>query len=190
MAIEEPLERTVIADQEVQSGGDFEGAWVEIREQAAGPSADPRILKVWARTDHTLLIRDPAGADINLSSMATVGSGPATVENFQLAAASETLRVFRALADGSITAVAAETGTVAAAGESMTFDVQIAGATALAGVITVDSTVAIDTPEAGVLGAGVDFHIGELITVVRTYVPGGIATPMRDTVLSLMVRYN
>jgi hypothetical protein len=110
----------------------------------------------------------------------------------QLAAATETLRVFRALAPGRIVACAAETGTVAAAGESMTFDVQIAGATALAGLITVDNTIAIDTPVAGVLGAGalVEFAAGELVSVVRVYVPGGGATPMRDTVVDIEVQFD
>ena len=114
------------------------------------------------------------------------------VDSRQLAAASETLRVFRALAPGRILAVAAETGTVAAAGESMTFDVQIAGVTALTGLITVDDGVAIDTPVAGVLGAGViaEFAAGELVTVDRVYVPGGGATPMRDTVVDIEVQYD
>jgi hypothetical protein len=114
------------------------------------------------------------------------------LDSRQLAAASETLRVFRALAPGRIVACAAETGTVAAAGESMTFDVQIAAATALAGLITVDNAIAADTPVAGVMGAGAvpEFAAGEMISVVRTYVAGGGATPMRDTVVDIMVQYD
>jgi hypothetical protein len=114
------------------------------------------------------------------------------VDSRQLAAATETMRVFRALGPGRIVACAAETGTVAAAAESMTFDVQIAGVTALAGLITIDNTVVIDTPEAGVLAAGaaVEFAAGELITVVRTYVAGGAPTPMRDTVVDIEVQYD
>lgn len=122
--------------------------------------------------------------------LAAIGAGRSHEDSRQLAAASETLRVFRPLEAGRIIRVTAETGTVAAAGESMTFDVQIAGVTALTGVITIDNTVVIDTPVPGVLGAGAiaQFAGGELITVVRTYVPGGGATPMRDTVVDIEVQ--
>jgi hypothetical protein len=124
--------------------------------------------------------------------LAAIGAGRSQHDSRQLAAASETLRVFRALAAGRILACAAETGTVAAAGESMTFDVQIAGATALTGLITVDSAIAIDTPVAGVVGAGAlaEFAAGELVSVVRVYVPGGGATPMRDTVVDIEVQFD
>lgn len=124
--------------------------------------------------------------------LAAIGAGRSQEDSRQLAAASETLRVFRALAAGRIVACAAETGTVAAAGESMTFDVQIAGVTALTGVITIDDTVAIDTPVAGVVGAGAvaEFAAGELVSVVRTYVAGGGPTPMRDTVVDIEVQFD
>lgn len=104
----------------------------------------------------------------------------------QGAAITETLRFFRALKAGRIVAASAETGTVAAAGESMTLDVQINAATCLTGVITVDSTTVIDTPVAGVIDATKNtYAAGDLIRVVRTYAPGGGATPMKDTVCDI-----
>jgi len=111
------------------------------------------------------------------------------LENYQGAAANATLRVFRALVAGHITHAAAETGTVAAAGESMTFDVQIGGATCLTGVITVDNGVAVDTPVAGVIDPAVNaFAAGDLIYIVRVYTAGGGPTPMRDTAIGIEIQ--
>ncbi|MFA4971259.1 MAG: hypothetical protein WC683_01515 [bacterium] len=123
--------------------------------------------------------------------LAAIDAGRSQADSRQLAAATETMRVFRALAAGTIVACSAETGTAAAAGESMTFDVQIAGVSALTGVITVDDTTVIDTPVAGVVDAAANaFAAGELITVVRTYVAGGGPTPMRDTVCDIEVQFD
>lgn len=108
----------------------------------------------------------------------------------QIAATSEPLRVFRALAPGRIVACSAETNVVAAAAEDMTFDVHVAGATILDHVITVDSTIPARTPVAGVLGAAPVFAAGDEIVVVRVYTPGGGPTPMSNTVCDVLVQYN
>ena len=120
-----------------------------------------------------------------------VNSAPDNKENFQLTAFSETLRGFRALASGRVVAVSAETGTAAAAGESMTFDVQIKGVSCLSHVITINSSTAIDTPVAGVINpAKMRFAVGDLVSIVRVYTPGSTPTPMRDTVLGYQVKYD
>ncbi|MFA5750609.1 MAG: DUF1565 domain-containing protein, partial [Candidatus Shapirobacteria bacterium] len=111
-------------------------------------------------------------------------------ESWQHTAAGETLRVFRALRAGRIIGVTAEVGTAAAVGESMTFDVEINGVTCLTAVITIDSVIAIDTPVAGVLAAAVNFAAGNLVRVVRAYVPGVGPTPMLDTVVDILVQHN
>jgi hypothetical protein len=127
------------------------------------------------------------GAELKAATtrLAAIGAGRSHADSRQLAAASEVLRVLRPRANGRIVAVAAETGTVAAAGESMTFDVQVSGATVLSAVITINDGVVIDTPVAGTLVASPIFTAGQLITAVRTYVAGGGATPMRDTVVDI-----
>ncbi|HUU34885.1 MAG TPA: hypothetical protein VMW48_12540 [Vicinamibacterales bacterium] len=139
-----------------------------------------------------VIVANRTEMQVATARLTAIGAGRAQADSRQLAAVSETLRVFRALAAGRLVACAAETGTVAAAGESMTFDVQIAGVTALTGLITVDDTTVIDTPVAGVLGAGAirEFAAGELITVDRVYVAGGGATPMRDTVVDIHLQYD
>lgn len=120
-----------------------------------------------------------------------IGAGRVSLDSRQVVAATETLRSFRALRPGRVTHVAAETGTAAAAAESMTFDVEIAGASCLTAVITVDNAVPIDTPVAGVVdAAAANFAAGDLVRVVRVYVPGGAPTPMANTVVDLMVQYD
>jgi hypothetical protein len=115
-------------------------------------------------------------------------------ENYQGAAASEPLRVFRALKAGTLIAVTAETGTVAAAGETMTFMVLKNNAVnMLSAVVTINSTIVIDTPVPGSLSAvpgAIDFAVGDLISVDRVYVAGGGATPMRDTAVGIQVQYS
>lgn len=116
----------------------------------------------------------------------TIGAGRQMSESYQLAAATETLRVYRALEAGQILRVAAEVGTAAAAGESMTLDVEIAGVSCLTAPITIDDTTVIDTPVAGVVNPlAVAFAAGDLIRVVRTYVAGVGPTPMQDTVATI-----
>lgn len=123
--------------------------------------------------------------------LTAIQAGAQDLESWQGAAATENLRVFRATRPGSVLAVNAEVGTAAAAAESMTLDVEINGVSCLTGAITIDNTVVIDTPEPGVVDAAASaFAAGDLVRVVRTYVPGGAPTPMRDTVCTVGVRYD
>jgi hypothetical protein len=120
-----------------------------------------------------------------------LGAGRQVHESFQIGAVTETLRLVRAMSTGRIIGVSAETGTAAAAAESMTFDVEIyppggPGVSCLTGVITINNAIAIDTPVAGVVNVAASaYAAGDLIRVVRTYVPGGAPTPMRDTVVTV-----
>lgn len=131
------------------------------------------------------------------------GSGPATYgwvtvprmsmlenkESWQSGATTDTLRVVRASTSGVISAAYAEVGTAAAAGESMTFDVQIKGVSCLTGLITIDSTTVIDTPVPGVIDVTANSYVaGDLISVVRVYVPGGGPSPMKDTVCGIQLK--
>lgn len=111
-------------------------------------------------------------------------------ENNQLAAASEDLRVIRALAPGRVVAVAAETRIAAAAGESMTFDVTVGGATILTAPITIDVATPTNTPVAGALVAAPTFAAGDEIAVARVYVAGGGPTPMTTTSCGILLQYN
>jgi hypothetical protein len=79
--------------------------------------------------------------------------------------------------------------TAAAAGESLAIDITIEGASALTAPIVIDDSVAIDTPVAGVVDATSNAYVaGDLIEVVFTYVAGGSATPLADTVVGLAVK--
>jgi len=71
----------------------------------------------------------------------------------------------------------------------MSFDVEIGGVSCLTGLATLDDTVAIDTPVAGVVDVAANtFAAGDLIRVVRAYVPGVGATPMADTVCTIEIQ--
>lgn len=111
-------------------------------------------------------------------------------ENNQLAAASEDLRVIRALVPGRIVAVAAETRIAAAAGESMTFDVTVGGVSILTAPITIDVATPANTPVAGALIATPTFAAGDEIAVARVYVAGGGPTPMTTTSCGILLQYN
>ena len=133
-----------------------------------------------------------SGPDAEITKrLADIGAGRSQMDSRQVVASTETLRLFRALAAGKILRASAETGVVAAAGESMTFDVEIAGTSCLTGVITVDDTTVIDTPVVGVVDSAAQaFVAGDLIRVVRTYVPGGGATPMANTVVDVELQFD
>ena len=110
-------------------------------------------------------------------------------ESWQHIAAADTLRYFRATSAGRIVIANVEDGTVAAAAESMTFDVQIGGVSCLTGLITLDNGDSIDTPVAGVVDVAANtFAAGDLVRVVRAYVPGGAPTPMADTVCTIEIQ--
>jgi hypothetical protein len=128
---------------------------------------------------------DAASTDWKVTTL-VLGAGRSVDESWQHTANTETLRLFRARSAGTIRKVAAEVGTAAAAGESMTFDVEIGGVSCLTGVITVDNAVAIDTPVAGTVDTAANtFAAGDLIRVVRVHTPGGAPTPMLDTVCTV-----
>jgi hypothetical protein len=81
-------------------------------------------------------------------------------------------------------------GAVAAAGESLTFDVLIDGTTALAGVGTVDNTTAADAwVQAEVDPAAAAFDRGALVQIVRDYTAGGGPTPMTNTLIEVDIEY-
>ena len=131
---------------------------------------------------------DLASTDWKLMNIA--GIGPSSIhESWQHIAAADTLRYFRATSAGRIVIANVEDGTVAAAAESMTFDVQIGGVSCLTGLITLDNGDPIDTPVAGVIDIAANtFAAGDLVRVVRAYVPGGAPTPMADTVCTIEIQ--
>jgi len=131
---------------------------------------------------------DLASADWKLMNIA--GIDPSSIhESWQHIAAADTLRYFRATSAGRIVIANVEDGTVAAAAESMTFDVQIGGVSCLTGLITLDNGDPIDTPVAGVIDIAANtFAAGDLVRVVRAYVPGGAPTPMADTVCTIEIQ--
>ena len=116
---------------------------------------------------------------------ATTGAAPSFVANYGLehfdsrqgAPTTETLRVFRALAAGSLVRVGADcrVAPTGASTETMNFDVQKNGVTMLNATILIDQATVAGTLVPGVLAAGaglVDFVAGDIITVVRTYFVG------------------
>jgi hypothetical protein len=105
--------------------------------------------------------------------------------DLQAVAATATTTLFIAPAAGTIKGLLAVAGTAAAAGESMTCDVQIGGVTALTSVATLDDAAGTTAQTAVVNAAADDFVAGNVITVVRTYVAGGGPTPMANTVVSV-----
>lgn len=128
-----------------------------------------------------------------VARLGVIGSGQQCFESYQHAAATETLRVMRALVDGTITGVTAETAVIAGAGETMTFSVLINAveATDPATPLVVDTAAGIDNPIAWTPNPAPgtqDFVAGDLITVVRTYVAGA-PTPMVDTACTIQVVY-
>ena len=131
---------------------------------------------------------------VSLATGAVTGTGIVATngqhfESWQHTAASETLRVFRAQRAGYIAAVEAETSVTAGAGETMTFDVRIAGATCLTGVITLAAGAPLaNVPLPGTIDATArTFAAGQQITVVRAW--GAGAPGLVDTSCNIEVRY-
>lgn len=107
--------------------------------------------------------------------------------DLQAVAADATTNSFIAPAAGTILGVYAKSGATAAVGESMTFDVQIAGVTCLTAPISIapaQTTVA----QAGTLAAAVSFTAGQVITIIRDYTAGGGPTPMVNTLVSIFAQ--
>jgi len=144
---------------------------------------------------HRAISHAPSGADVRSLEdilnelIAQINSGGiSSGAHAQITAASETDGVLIAPADGEITYAAAFANVAAAAGESMTFDVQVEGVTVLTGVITVDDA-ATTAVVAGTLIADPSFSAGDRITVDRVYVAGGGPTPMTNTLVSVGLRF-
>ncbi len=161
-------------------------AMVEAVQNGAGPA-----------TFGWVIVASDAASAAATARLAAIGAGRSHMDSRQGAAATETIRTFRAIAPGTIIGVTAEDGVVAAAAESMTLDVQIvpagggAGVSCLTAPVTLDNAVPIDTPVAGVLDpAAVAFATGDLVAVVRTYVPGGAPTPMSATVCDIELQFD
>lgn len=187
------LNQTVITDDEAQFSGDVETPFLELVYLATAPTPTTdkgSVLMYAMAADGSARMRLQSGVEINVSDC-LLNPGRSQMDSRQGAAATETIRTFRAIAPGTIIGVTAEDGVVAAAAESMTVDVKIAGVSCLVAPITLDNAVPIDTPVAGVLApAAVAFAAGDLVTVVRTYVPGGAPTPMSATVCDIEVQFD
>jgi len=198
----EKLESSVISDDELQLSGDVEVPFVELRELAAAPAVatDKATSRLYTlASDGQLRVKDSAGNVVNLFAGASLGDDARDAhENYQQAAASTLAdalasRVIRAQKAGTIAAFGAEiaaAGGVAAAGESMTFDVTIGGVSALTAVVTIDDSIAVGTPVAGTIDTTANtFAAGDLIEVIRTYAAGGAPTPMTDTFATVTLQY-
>jgi hypothetical protein len=115
----------------------------------------------------------------NASAIAAIMPNQETV--LQTTAASATVRSFVASGTGVITGVYAAAGATAAAGESLTVDVQINGVSCLSSVITLDAA-ATTVAQAGTIDtAADDIAAGDIITVVFAYTAGGGPTRIVDT---------
>lgn len=110
---------------------------------------------------------------------------PASLVHLQAVAATATDTVMLAPGAGNITALRAVPGAAAAAGESMTCDVQIGGVTALSAVATIDNASGLNVVAGTVDLAADDFVAGDVITIVRTYAAGGAPTPIVNTVVDV-----
>jgi hypothetical protein len=110
---------------------------------------------------------------------------PASLVDLQAVAATATVTVMLAPGAGRITALRAVPGAAAAAGESMTCDVQIGGVTALSAVATIDNASGLNVVTGTVNAAANTIAAGDVITIVRTYVPGGGPTPIVNTVVDV-----
>jgi hypothetical protein len=188
----EKLSQSVITDQEAQFAGDVEATFFEMPYLAGLPPVAPDKSTSRLFTDaagHTK-VRNAAGAVLDLTVGALAGSDARSLSEVSLAvAATVNKRAFRALTDGAIREVAAEVGTVAAAGESLSIDILIDGVSALTAPIVIDDAVAINTPVVGVVDpAANEYAAGEVVVVEFTYTAGGGPTPMADAIVGLGVQ--
>lgn len=115
------------------------------------------------------------------------GGAVSQTTSVQKVAATEEEALFIAPANGEITYVAAKPDVAAAAGESMTLDVQVNGATVLTVVVTLNDTTGTTT-QVGTLIGDPSFSQDDVITVERTYVAGGAPT-MTVTTLTAGVKF-
>jgi len=187
----EELNQSVISDEEMQLSGDVETSFVEFRELSGAPpvAIDKATSRLYVlASDGKMYLKDSTGAVLNISA-GVLGGGDArdTKEDGpQSVAATATTRVFRAVTDGTIESFAAETGDVAAAGESMDLDIQIDGVSALVSPVTIDDSILTATPVDGVIDTGANTYVaGDLIEIVRTYVAGVGPTPMTNTIATV-----
>lgn len=188
----EKLSQSVITDLEAQFAGDVEAPFFEMPYQVGLPpvATDKSTSRLFTDAAGHTKVRDAAGLVLDLTAGALAGiDARSLMEVVQAAAASETKRAFRALTDGAIRDVAAEVGTVAAAGESLSIDITIGGTSALTAPIVIDDAVAINTPVVGVIDtAANEYAAGELIEIVFTYTAGVDPTPMANTIVGLGVQ--
>lgn len=188
----EKLSQSVITDQEAQFAGDVEATFYEMPYLTGIPpvATDKNTSRLFTDSVGHTKVRNAAGLVLDLTAGALSGTDARSLmEVTQAAAATATKRAFRALTDGAIREVAAEVGTVAAAGESLSIDITIGGTSALTAPIVIDDSVAINTPVVGVVDvAANEYAAGELIEVSFTYTAGGGATPMADTIVGLGVQ--
>jgi hypothetical protein len=188
----EKLSQSVITDQEAQFAGDVEASFFEMPYRTGIPAVatDKSTSRLFTDAAGHTKVRDAAGLVLDLTAGALAGSDARSLmEVTQAVAATATKRAFRALTDGAIREVAAEVGTVAAAGESLSIDITIDGVSALTAPIVIDDSVTINTPVAGVVDAASnEYAAGELIEVSFTYTAGVGPTPMADTIVGLGVQ--
>jgi len=145
-----------------------------------GPTPDD------AERDLARLVREMQ-TEINKIEAGIIGPDDASRGHMQAVAATATDVVMIAPAAGQITIAQAVAGTAANAGESMDCDVQINGVSALSAAIPLDNAAGTNV-QTSPLGAAVTFAQGDLISVVRTYVAGGGAAPMADTLVDIGYR--
>jgi len=103
------------------------------------------------------------------------------ISHHQATAASLDIDVMIAQQDGTIESFKAVSGATAAAGESMTVDVQIGGVSALTAAITLDAAATTVVQSGTIDTAANSFSAGDIISIVRVYTAGGGPTPMVNT---------
>lgn len=125
-----------------------------------------------------------------------IGSGAELFEDRSQAVSAPgvtTVRSFRAVAAGAISALVAECGSIPGAGapnESMTVDVNINGASACTAPAVLDPvTVPVaGTPVAAVINPVAAAYVaGDLIEIIYTYAAGSAPTPIVNTIADLEV---
>jgi hypothetical protein len=108
----------------------------------------------------------------------------------QAVAATVSHQAFYAINSGNIIGVLAASGAIAAAGESMSIDININGVSALTGDIVLNTASGV-TAHAGTIDAAHDnFVLGDIITIDYVYVAGGGPTPMLNVGTSLWFELN
>lgn len=131
-----------------------------------------------------------AAAEEFAAREATVDAAIEAADNFrhtelQATAASATIRSFIAGRTGEVKAVKAQAGAGAAAGESLTVDVQIGGVTCLTGVITLDNAAGTTVQDGTIDTAADDLAEDDIVTTVLVYTAGGGPTPIVNTLVSI-----